>query len=240
LAPSSASFDDARTRTTCTSFRRKLLLCSGKSGPPMTDLRPDDASQVPPPLSFRDRSPSYFLIAVSTRTNLELCVQHELAGFTSSQSGLWTYCEVRDGDFVSFLYGARIRNLYQVASREAIRNASGLPPWPDITFNKSGKTYSFPYRLHLRAIRWLDESLVRSEFAYVAENLLLRAGYAKTHFQADQTTLQAVSQIGEVRDLRASPLAMPPYETFEPRFTQSQREADGVATFALRRISCKR
>jgi hypothetical protein len=40
--------------------------------------------------------------------------------------------------------------------------------------------------------------LVRPEFAYVAENLLLRGGYRKTHFQADQTTLQAVSQMGSV------------------------------------------
>ena len=39
---------------------------------------------------------------------------------------------------------------------------------------------------------------MKPEFAYVAENLLLRGGYRKTHFQADQTTLQSVSQMGNV------------------------------------------
>ena len=33
------------------------------------------------------------------------------------------------------------------------------------------------------------------KFTYVAENLLLRGGCRKTHFQADQTTLQSVSQM---------------------------------------------
>ena len=60
----------------------------------------------------------------------------------------------------------------------------------------SGQTYYFPFRLHLEPVRVLQESLVRAEFAYVARNLLLRGGYYKTHFQADQTTLQHVSQMG--------------------------------------------
>lgn len=58
------------------------------------------------------------------------------------------------------------------------------------------EVHTFPYRLHLQLLRRFDESLVRQEFRYVAENLLLRGGYAKTHFQADQTTLQNVSQLG--------------------------------------------
>ncbi|WP_448377991.1 hypothetical protein [Fervidobacterium sp.] len=38
--------------------------------------------------------------------------------------------------------------------------------------------------------------MVRPEFAYVAEDLLLRGGYRKTHFQADATTLSYVSTLG--------------------------------------------
>ena len=48
--------------------------------------------------------PSYFLVSVSTRENLELCIKHGLAGFPSGESGAWTFCEIQEGDFVSFLY----------------------------------------------------------------------------------------------------------------------------------------
>ncbi|MEM2192744.1 MAG: hypothetical protein QXG38_03925, partial [Candidatus Hadarchaeales archaeon] len=70
-------------------------------------------------------------------------------------------------------------------------------PWPPVTFRMSGRTYYFPFRIFLKPIREFSESMIKPEFAYVAENLLLRGGYRKTHFQADLTTLQAVSQIGE-------------------------------------------
>lgn len=58
-------------------------------------------------------------------------------------------------------------------------------------------TISYNYfRLKLKPIRMLEEPLVRTEFAYVAENLLLRGCYSRIHFQAEQTTLQSVSQMG--------------------------------------------
>jgi len=139
------------------------------------------------------RKPSYFLVSLSNKTNLDLCMKYSLAGFTNSTSGIWTFSEIRDGDFISFLYGARAYNLYTVEKKEAVKNAQNLPPWAPITFRISRRTYYFPFRLTLTPIRKLEESLVRPEFAYVAENLLLRGGYRKTHFQADQTTLQNVS-----------------------------------------------
>jgi hypothetical protein len=141
-----------------------------------------------------DSSPSegiamaYFLLSVSNRQNLELCINYALAGFTDSISGVWTFLDIREGDFVSFLYAAKAFNLYRVTRKEAISNAEDAPPWPSVTF-RSGKTYHFPYRLWLEPIRRFEESLVRAEFTYVAENLLLRGGYRRTHFQADQTTL---------------------------------------------------
>jgi len=167
--------------------------------------------------------PSYFLISVSTRENLELCIKHGLAGFPSGESGAWTFCEIQNGDFVSFLYGARAHNLYQVTNREAVRGAELLPPWKLLTFRETGRTYSFPFRLHLQPIRLFNELLVRAEFAYVAENLLLRGGYSKTHFQADQTILQSVSEMGALAQGAAMPLSIGEHATFIPRFTRSKQ-----------------
>lgn len=93
-----------------------------------------------------------------------------------------------------------------------------------MTFKESGRTYFFPFRHSLRLVREFVEPLVRSEFAYVAENLLLRAGYRKTHFQADQTTLQNVSQMGEFVSASSAPLSLPEYTHFTPLFTPRQAE----------------
>src|SRR5713226_6431208 len=166
--------------------------------------------------------PSYFLISVSTRENLELCIRYGLAGFLGGQSGAWTFCEIENADFVSFLYGARAHNLYRVDKREALRNSELLPPWKPLTFKESGRTYSFPFRLHLHPFRVFTEPLVRTEFSYVAENLLLRGGYRKTHFQADQTTLQSVSEMGTRTDGPVAALPLPKYTTFTLRFTRNQ------------------
>jgi hypothetical protein len=175
---------------------------------------------MPTEASQQSRSPSYFLISVSTRENLEICVKHALAGFPGGESGAWTFCEIAEGDLVSFLYGARAHNLYRVTKREAIRDAQHIGPWPPLTFRETGRTYYFPFRLGLEPIRAFSESLVRAEFAYVAENLLLRGGYSKTHFQADQTTLQSASQLGELMERQPIALALGKYATFEPRFAR--------------------
>ena len=167
-------------------------------------------------------SASYFLISVSTRENLELCVKYALAGFPSGESGAWTYCEVEEGDFVSFLFGARAHNLYRVVQKEAVVEAERLPPWKPLTFAETGRTYSFPFRLRLQPIRTFVEPIARTEFAYVAENLLLRGGYRKTHFQADQTTLQYVSEMGTLAEGLPAALPLPSYSTFVPRFTRSR------------------
>jgi len=169
--------------------------------------------------------PSYFLISVSNRRNLDLCIRHALAGFTNSINGIWTFVEVQEGDFISFLYGAKAHNLYVVERKEAVSNAETIPPWEPITFRQSGRTYYFPFRLYLRPVRKLEESMVRPEFAYVAENLLLRGGYRKTHFQADQTTLQAVSQMGNLSDGHREELPVSNYPTFVPQFTGRKENA---------------
>lgn len=162
---------------------------------------------------------AYFLVSVSNRKNLGLCVEYALAGFTNSINGLWTYSEVEEGDYISFLYGAKVFNLYQVLRKEAVKDADKLPPWPPITFKTSGKTYYFPFRLNLEPIREFEEAMVKPEFAYVAENLLLRGGYRKTHFQADQTTLQSVSQMGDLYKQQVKKLDIGDYETFIPKLT---------------------
>jgi hypothetical protein len=162
---------------------------------------------------------AYFLVSVSNKINLDLCIKYALAGFTNSINGLWTFMEIQEGDFVSFLYGARVFNLYKVMRKEAIKNADRLPPWPSVTFRMSGKTYYFPFRLYLNPLREFVEPMVRPEFAYVAENLLLRGGYRKTHFQGDQTTLQSVSQMGDIHSEPTKNLVIDSYEVFNPMLT---------------------
>lgn len=177
----------------------------------------------------------YFFVAVSTKENLEICKRYALAGFMNNINGVWAFSDIKKGDFISFLYGAKAHNLYQVKEKEAIRNAEELPPWKPITFRESGRTYYFPFRLNLKPIRKFEESIVRSEFSYIAENLLLRGGYRKTHFQADQTTLQNVSQMGEIYRDNVEKLNIPPYETFIPKFVR-KREVNPPEIFQFKEI----
>ena len=165
---------------------------------------------------------AYFLISVSNKTNLELCIKYALAGFTNSINGVWTFLELQEADFVSFLYGAKAFNLYKVENKESIKKADKIGPWPSVTFRMSGRTYYFPFRIFLTPIREFTEPMVKQEFAYVAENLLLRGGYRRTHFQADQTTLQAVSQMGE--PYKNSIIGFKEnYKVFVPLFTFNRR-----------------
>jgi hypothetical protein len=182
-------------------------------------------------VSVETERPSYFLISVSTRENLDLCARYALAGFPSGENGAWTFCEIQIGDFVSFLYGAKAYNLYKVTDRQAFREAESLPPWPLLTFRETGRTYSFPFRLSLQLIREFTESLIRQEFSYVGENLLLRGGYRKTHFQADQTTLQTVSQIGTRAEASPEKLLLPSHSTFILRFTRNPKLVKTPETF---------
>lgn len=168
------------------------------------------------------KDPDYFLISVSNRHNLDLCIKHSLAGFTNSINGLWTFLDISEGDFISFLYGARVKNLYKVVEKIAYRNPEKIGPWPPVTFRMSGKTYYFPFRLFLKKEREFDEPMVRPEFSYVAENLLLRGGYRKTHFQADRKTLSTVSEMGTsvTRDDRKLTFDS---DTFEPKIVFKRR-----------------
>ena len=60
---------------------------------------------------------AYFLVAVSNRCNLDLCVRHALAGFSNSGTGVWAYVDIQEGDYISFLYAARALNLYKVVRK---------------------------------------------------------------------------------------------------------------------------
>lgn len=179
---------------------------------------------------------SYFLIAVSNKENLELCIKYALAGFTNSINGAWTFVEINKGDYVSFLYGARAHNLYKVERKLAYKNAAKLPPWPSVTFSMSGKIYYFPFRLFLKPVREFVEPLVRAEFSYVAENLLLRGGYRRTHFQADQTTLQAVSQMGDLYKSETSILPHDSFQTFDLGFTKNKSLMKVPQVFQFREL----
>lgn len=178
---------------------------------------------------------SHFLISVSNKENLELCKKYALAGFPSSINGVWTFCEIKEGDFISFLYAAKAYNLYRVEKRLAFQKAENLPPWKPITFKISRKTYYFPFRLHLALIRKFEEPLIRAEFAYVAENLLLRGGYRKTHFQADQTTLQNASQMGE-KFLGKTENSEFSSLTFVPEFSTNKSSVNIPYVFPFREV----
>lgn len=169
---------------------------------------------------------AYYLIAVSNKRNLELCMKYGVAGFTNGVNGFWTYSEINVGDYVSFLYGARAFNLYRVKRKDALLNAKILPPWENITFRESGRTYFFPFRLTLELVREFNEPIVRYEFSYVAENLLLRGGYRKTHFQADQTTLQNVSKMGVLSSKKLETLTLASNETFEPKISMFAKSSN--------------
>ena len=163
-----------------------------------------------------NKEADYFLISVSNKENLELCIRYGMAGFTNSINGLWTFWDIKEGDYVSFLYGARVRNLYKVIKKVAYKNAENLPPWSPVTFRMSGRTYYFPFRLFLKQERELNEPMVRPEFTYVAENLLLRGGYRKTHFQADTITFYNVSTMGAVSNSKREILNIEA-DSFEPK-----------------------
>ena len=181
------------------------------------------------------RKINYFLVSLSNKENLELCKKYALAGFTNSINGVWTFSEINEEDYISFLYGARAHNLYQIIKKEAIENATNIGPWKSVTFKMSGKTYYFPFRLWLKPIRKFNEPLVRNEFSYVAENLLLRGGYRKTHFQADQTTLQNVSQMGKLYKEEIEKINFR-YTTFIPKFTRKRSEVNNPKIFLFQEI----
>jgi hypothetical protein len=166
---------------------------------------------------------------------LELCKKYALAGFTDSINGAWTFCDIKENDFISFLYAAKAHNLYKVEKKVALQNAENLPPWKPVTFKISRKTYYFPFRLHLRLVRKFEEPLIRAEFAYVAENLLLRGGYRKTHFQADQTTLQNVSQMGEKSAEDIEKLEMSS-TAFVPEFSTNKSSTNIPYVFPFREM----
>ncbi len=179
---------------------------------------------------------NYFLISVSNKQNLLLCKKYALAGFTNSLNGVWTFCEINEGDFISFLYAAKVHNLYRVEKKVAFENAHKLGPWEPITFTISRKTYYFPFRLFLKPLRKFEESLVRPEFSYIAENLLIRGGYRKTHFQADQTTLQSVSQMGKLfPSVNVEKLEIKE-KTFIPRFTVDKEKINIPYIFPFREV----
>lgn len=143
-------------------------------------------------------------------------MKYAMAGFTNSINGLWTFLDISEGDYISFLYGARAKNLYRVIKKVAYKNAESLPPWPPVIFRMSGNKYYFPFRLFLKQEREFDEPMVRPEFSYVAENLLLRGGYRKTHFQADTVTFYNVSQMGKPFNGKTE-IINSEGQTFEPK-----------------------
>ena len=178
----------------------------------------------------------YFLFSLSNSENLELCLRYALAGFPNTRNGLWAYLDVEEGDYVSFLFGAKIYNLYRVRRKYAIREFRECGPWPPICF-ASGRRYYFPFRVELSPLRRFEESLIRPEFSYIAEDLLLRGGYRKTHLQADSITLHIVSSIGERMVEETYETLQHSSETYEPTIILSNEKRENIPySFALNEL----
>ncbi|KQH81799.1 hypothetical protein AMR53_09340 [Thermococcus thioreducens] len=77
--------------------------------------------------------------------------------------------------------------------------------------------------------------MVRPEFSYVAENLLLRGGYRKTHFQADTVTFYNVSEMGTVFDGETKHLELNA-ETFEPKIVFKRENQRPPEKFYFREL----
>lgn len=184
--------------------------------------------------------PDYFLVAVSTRRNLELCIEYSHAGFPSTSTGPWPFEDISPGDQLSFLYGARVRNIYEVVSKAAYTEPERLPPsWEPIYFRgisryggKEGAVAPyFPFRLFLRQIGEFDEPIIRSEFAYFAEGLLWRGGYGKSHFQGDELSRQNVLRLAHPVSASEKPRLELSAPSFTPRYSRSRERLEGVFKF---------
>src|SRR5262249_33344293 len=121
--------------------------------------------------------PCYYLIAISNRHNLDLCIRHALAGFSNSRTGVWTFVEVKEGDFVSFLHGARAHNLYQVIGREAIKEFETAPPWPPIS--RIGPHIFFPIQTFFETDQRIRRALGQIRIRVRGRELAVASGLSQ-------------------------------------------------------------
>lgn len=165
-------------------------------------------------------------MAVSNRFNLELCMRYDIAGFPEGASGVWAFSDIRIGDYLSFLYGATVFNLYRVRDKEAVLEAKKLPPqWKPIVSRDNRERY-FPFRLYLERKKGFQDSIAKEIYRSIAENLLRRGGYGKSYFQTDQFTLGGVERIEDSIAIPTEPLLLPVHKTFEPKFSSRSKGAN--------------
>jgi len=86
-----------------------------------------------------DTIPNYFLISVSNRQNLDLCLKYSLAGFTSSINGFWTFVDIKEGDYVSVPIRCKSEKLIQSCKKGSIQRRGKTATLPSVTFKMSGK-----------------------------------------------------------------------------------------------------
>lgn len=155
-------------------------------------------------------------------------MEYGMAGFPDTLNGAWAYEELEEGDFVTFLYSATAHNLYRIADKAVLENPADISPsWNPLDFG-NGKRY-FPFRIQLEPVREFRESLVKLEYQYVAENLMMRGGYRKSHFEADNATLSNLSQVGEPHTGELESVSLKQHESLIPTYirkrgTESPRE----------------
>lgn len=182
---------------------------------------------------------AYFLIVVSNE-NLQVCRETALAGFPAEREergkagpGLWAYCDIRLGDFVSFYRTGAIFDVYRVVNKYVLRSSE--EPRFDPGWRRVGGR-AFPYRLVLEPVA---ASLVNGltvfhpEIDPYARNLMPRQGIGKSHVQFPQRALndfvlpQCKSSLALIGQ-RSGPFRNPPDSVcIVPRFVPPGRKAGG-------------
>lgn len=149
------------------------------------------------PSMMARRRPDYFFAALSFRSHLDKCRELSLAGFPTSSTGSWAFVDIAVGDRLSFIFGARAIDLFEVVGKAAVALGTADNPWAGLEKQVDPAKETYPFRLRLRRLRKFDLGIAQKEFAYIANNLMRRGGYRKSHFQADQSTLSFVATVGE-------------------------------------------
>ncbi|MFB3164721.1 hypothetical protein ABLO26_25505 [Neobacillus sp. 179-J 1A1 HS] len=60
----------------------------------------------------------YYLVIVSNLENLDLCINHAIAGFPETKEGQWAFLDINVGDYVSFYYNGKIFGLFMVEDKK--------------------------------------------------------------------------------------------------------------------------
>jgi len=150
-------------------------------------------------ISPTQRSPKYFIVALSDEENLNICREGCIAGFPETANGQWAYLDIYEGDYISFYFNGRIWDLYKVVEKfipnkykkniaKGNSDRDPVPVFNEKRWNPVGnkeKIY-FPFRMKLQRLKESDfetSMVFKSGLERLGINLIPRVSIKKTHFQ---------------------------------------------------------